>query len=220
MRLIFLGPPGAGKGTQAKLLMEQCGIPQVSTGDILRQAIAEGSSWGQKAKAYMDQGTLVPDQVIIGIIRERLQQSDCDKGYILDGFPRTLKQAKALDSDLEAMGERLDYVFSIEVPEEELIRRLSGRRVCRSCGEMFHLDSRPPQQPGRCDRCGGELYQRDDDQEATIRRRLQVYRAETEPLIHYYEQQGLLKRVDGRGEVQGIFRQIVEILERKRCSAA
>jgi len=200
--------------------MEQCGIPQVSTGDILRQAIAGGSSWGQKAKAYMDKGTLVPDQVIIGIIRERLQQSDCGKGYILDGFPRTLEQAKALDSDLEAVGERLDYVFSIEVPEEELVWRLSGRRICRSCGEMFHLDSRPPQQPGRCDRCGGELYQRDDDREATIRRRLQVYRAETEPLIHYYEQQGLLKRVNGRGEIQGIFRQIVEILEKKRCSAA
>lgn len=213
MRFILLGPPGAGKGTQAKLLEKRYGIPQVSTGDILRQAVAEGSPLGLEAKAYMDKGALVPDQVVIGIIRDRLQKPDCVKGYILDGFPRTVVQAEALASALEAMGRGLDRVLSVEVEEEELVRRLSGRRVCRSCGEMFHLDSRPPRRPSVCDRCGGELYQRDDDKEETIRRRLQVYREQTEPLIGYYEGQGLLGRVDGQGVVEEVFHRIVRVLE-------
>lgn len=216
MRLILLGPPGAGKGTQAKLLEKRYGIPQVSTGDILRQAVAEGSPLGLEAKAYMDKGALVPDQVVIGIIRDRLQKPDSVKGYILDGFPRTVVQAEALTSTLAAMGQSLDRVLSVEVEEEELVRRLSGRRVCSSCGEMFHLDSRPPKRPGVCDRCGGELYQREDDEEETIRRRLEIYRERTEPLIGYYEGQGLLSRVDGRGVVEEVFRRIVRILEERK----
>jgi len=204
MRLILLGPPGAGKGTQAKLLTDKLGIPQVSTGDMLRQAVADGTELGRKAKSFMNQGALVPDEVVIGIIEERLRKSDCTRGYILDGFPRTLPQAEALSRVLTCLSGSLDRVLSVEVPEEDLVKRLSGRRVCRGCGYMFHVATHPPGQMGVCDKCGDTLYQRDDDKEETIRHRLRVYREQTEPLIAYYDRMGLLRRIDGRGTIEEI----------------
>ncbi len=212
MRLILLGPPGAGKGTQAKLLTDKLGVPQVSTGDILRQALADGTEMGRKAKSFMEQGALVPDEVVIGIIEERLRKSDCARGYILDGFPRTLPQAEALSRALRSLSAALDTVLSMEVPEEDLIRRLAGRRVCRDCGYMFHVDTHPPGERGLCDKCGGALYQRDDDTEVTIRHRLQVYREQTQPLIAYYDNMGLLKRIDGRGTIEEISQRVCQAL--------
>jgi adenylate kinase len=214
MRLILLGPPGAGKGTQAKLLMDTLGVPQVSTGDILRQALADGTEMGRKAKSFMEQGALVPDEVVIGIIEERLRKSDCARGYILDGFPRTLPQAEALSRALRPLSASLDKVLSVEVPEEDLIRRLAGRRVCRDCGYMFHVDTHPPRESGVCDKCGGALYQRDDDKEDTIRHRLRVYREQTQPLIAYYDKMGLLRRIDGRGAIEEISQRIHHALGR------
>jgi len=213
MDLIFLGPPGAGKGTQAKMLVERYGIPQVSTGDILRAAVAEGTELGKKAKEYMEAGKLVPDEVVIGIIEERLKQSDCEKGFILDGFPRTVPQAEALDKVLEKMGRKIDHVLTLDVPEEELIRRLTGRRTCKKCGAMYHIIFNPPKVEGVCDKCGGELYQRPDDNEETVRSRLSVYEQQTRPLIDFYEKKGLVRKIDGRGEIKEIFDQIVKILE-------
>ncbi|MCD6255103.1 MAG: adenylate kinase [Deltaproteobacteria bacterium] len=213
MDLIFLGPPGAGKGTQAKMLVERYGIPQVSTGDILRAAVAEGTDLGKKAKEYMEAGKLVPDEVVIGIIEERLKQSDCEKGFILDGFPRTVPQAEALDKVLEKMGRKIDHVLTLDVPEEELIRRLTGRRTCKKCGAMYHIIFNPPKAEGVCDKCGGELYQRPDDNEETVRSRLSVYEQQTSPLIDFYEKKGLVRKIDGRGEIKEIFDQIVKILE-------
>ncbi len=213
MDLIFLGPPGAGKGTQAKMLVERYGIPQVSTGDILRAAVAEGTDLGKKAKEYMEAGKLVPDEVVIGIIEERLKQSDCEKGFILDGFPRTVPQAEALDKVLEKMGRKIDHVLTLDVPEEELIRRLTGRRTCKKCGAMYHIIFNPPKVEGVCDKCGGELYQRPDDNEETVRSRLSVYEQQTSPLIDFYEKKGLVRKIDGRGEIKEIFDQIVKILE-------
>jgi len=213
MDLIFLGPPGAGKGTQAKMLVERYGIPQVSTGDILRAAVAEGTELGKKAKEYMEAGKLVPDEVVIGIIEERLKQSDCEKGFILDGFPRTVPQAEALDKVLEKMGRKIDHVLTLDVPEEELIRRLTGRRTCKKCGAMYHIIFNPPKAEGVCDKCGGELYQRPDDNEETVRSRLSVYEQQTSPLIDFYEKKGLVRKIDGRGEIKEIFDQIVKILE-------
>lgn len=213
MRLILLGPPGAGKGTQAKVLMEKYQIPQISTGDILRQAVKEKTPLGEEARVYMDRGALVPDQVIIGIIRERLQKPDCKRGYILDGFPRTVVQAEALRETLAGMDSSLDHVLSIEVMEEELIQRLSGRRTCKSCGEVYHIIYGPPKRDGVCDKCGGELYQRDDDKEETIKRRLRVYQAETAPLIDYYKGRGLLREIAGKGEIREIFERICRVLE-------
>ena len=213
MDLIFLGPPGAGKGTQAKMLVERYGIPQVSTGDILRAAVAEGTELGKKAKEYMEAGKLVPDEVVIGIIEERLKQSDCEKGFILDGFPRTVPQAEALDKVLEKMGRKIDHVLTLDVPEEELIKRLTGRRTCKKCGAMYHTIFNPPKVEGVCDKCGGELYQRPDDNEETVRSRLSVYEQQTSPLIDFYEKKGLVRKIDGRGEIKEIFDQIVKILE-------
>ncbi len=213
MRLILLGPPGAGKGTQAKRLIERYGIPQISTGDILRAAVREGTELGRKAKQYMDAGQLVPDEVVIGIIRERLKEADCAKGFILDGFPRTVPQAEALKSVLAELGQALDHVVSIEVPDEDLVERLTGRRTCRSCGAMYHIKFSPPKQEGICDRCGGELYQRDDDREETIRARLKVYHEQTAPLVEFYEREGLLRRIDGVGSVDEIYRRILGVLE-------
>jgi len=209
MRLILLGPPGAGKGTQAGLLKERYGIPQVSTGDILRQAVAEGIPLGVQTRSYIDKGLLVPDEVIIGIVQERLKKPDCKNGYIFDGFPRTVVQAQAL----EAMGESLDHALSLEVQEEELIRRLTGRRICEACGALFHLHGRPPRNAGTCDQCGGRLSQRDDDLEETVRRRLEVYRVETAPLVDHYARIGILRRVEGQGTVQEVFHRILEVLE-------
>lgn len=212
MRLILLGPPGAGKGTQAQRLAERLGIPQVSTGDILRAAVAAGTPLGREAKATMDRGALVPDGVVIGIIRERLKAPDCARGYILDGFPRTVAQAEALDETLGGMGTPLTAVLSLTVDPEELVRRLAGRRSCGSCGAAYHLETAPPRSPGRCDRCGGELFQREDDREETIRKRLAVYRDQTAPLVEYYRGRGLLKEVDGRGEIADVFARICRLL--------
>ncbi len=212
MRLILLGPPGAGKGTQAKRLIERYGIPQISTGDILRAAVRDGTDLGKKAKEYMDAGELVPDEVVIGIIEERLQEADCAKGFILDGFPRTVAQADALNRVLGNLGQAIDHVVSIEVPDEELVERLTGRRTCRGCGAMYHVKFSPPVADGVCDKCGGELYQRDDDREETIRARLKVYHDQTAPLVEYYEKAGLLRRIPGQGSVDEIYARIEGVL--------
>ncbi|NOY46535.1 MAG: adenylate kinase [Deltaproteobacteria bacterium] len=212
MRLILLGPPGAGKGTQAKRLIERYGIPQISTGDILRAAVRDGTDLGKKAKEYMDAGKLVPDEVVIGIIEERLQEADCAKGFILDGFPRTVAQADALNRVLANLGQAIDHVVSIEVPDEELVERLTGRRTCRGCGAMYHVKFSPPKAEGVCDKCGGELYQRDDDREETIRARLKVYHDQTAPLVEYYEKAGLLRRIPGQGSVDEIYARIEGVL--------
>lgn len=214
MNLILLGGPGAGKGTQAKLLIEKYKIPQISTGDILRAAVKEGTEMGKKAKEYMDAGKLVPDEVVIGIIEDRLKQPDAQKGFILDGFPRTVAQAEALDQMLAKMGSKIDHVLSIEVDEEELVTRLTGRRTCKNpdCGQMYHIKFNPPKKEGICDKCGSELYQRDDDNETTVRSRLKTYNEATKPLIDYYQQKGLLKTIKGVGSIEDIFNQIVSIL--------
>lgn len=204
MNMILLGPPGCGKGTQAKILIDAFNIPQISTGDILRETIKKKSPLGMEAKTHMDRGALVPDHLVIKIIEERLKQADCNRGFILDGFPRTVSQAEALDTLLSQMGSKLEYVFSIEVEDEELIRRLTGRRVCRTCGESYHIEFNPPRQEGRCDSCQGKLYQRDDDNEETIRNRLNVYRDQTSPLINFYQKRNVLHSIDGIGSIEDI----------------
>ena len=210
MDLILLGPPGSGKGTQAQKMVERYRIPQISTGDILRGAVKEKTPLGVEAKRYMDQGALVPDTVVVGIVRDRLKGADCNGGFILDGFPRTVPQAEALKSTLKDMKRGIDHVVSINVDNEELIRRLTGRRTCRDCGAMSHLIFDPPKKEGICNKCGGELYQRDDDKEETIRARLQVYEKQTAPLIEYYRNRGLLRTIDGVGATEKIFGKIVE----------
>ena len=195
--LIFVGPPGAGKGTQATMLEEELGLKQVSSGDLFRENLKNQTELGLLAKSYMDRGELVPDNVTISMIKERLTRPDCEKGAILDGFPRTLEQAKALDGMLTSQGSKIDLVPALTVPDEELMGRLTGRRVCRSCGATYHMLFMPPRAEGVCDKCGGELYQRDDDSEATVRNRLEVYRNQTEPLIGYYDQAGVVARIDG-----------------------
>ncbi len=212
MNIILLGPPGAGKGTQAKMLIDTYQIPQISTGDILRAAVKEGTPLGKEAKGYMDKGELVPDSVVIGIVEERIQEPDCKKGYMLDGFPRTVPQAKALDAMLQKLESEIDHVVSIEVANEELIKRLTGRRTCRECGAGFHIMFDPPKQEGVCDKCGGELYQRDDDNEATVRSRLQVYDSQTKPLIDYYQGQEKIRPIDGVGQIKEIFERISIVL--------
>ena len=213
MDLILLGPPGAGKGTQAKMLTEHFGIPQIATGDILRGAVQAGSTLGLKAKGFMDAGLLVPDEVVIGIVRERLLQEDCRAGFILDGFPRTVAQADALQSNLAELGRRLDRVVSLTVDADALVERLTGRRTCRSCGRGFHLTFDPPTVAGRCDACGGELYQRDDDREETIRKRLTVYAQQTAPLIDYYRGAGLLVELDGMQAIPVVQEQVLSALQ-------
>ncbi len=213
MNLILLGPPGAGKGTQAKLVAEQFGIPQISTGDILRRAVKDGTPLGQEAQAYMERGDLVPDAVVIGIIEERLTQPDCQAGYILDGFPRTEVQANALAETLGKRGGAIDHVVNIEVSDEELIPRLTGRRTCKECQEPYNVTFNPPQREGVCDKCGGELIQRKDDDEETIRARMGVYREQTAPLVVYYEKQGLLRTVTGAGAIQEIFDAVCGVVE-------
>lgn len=210
MDLILLGPPGAGKGTQAKLMVDKWKILQVSTGDILRSAVREGAALGVEAKGFMDRGELVPDRVVIGIIAERLKEEDAADGFILDGFPRTLPQAEALQNILDDLGRDTDHVISIEVDDEELVTRLTGRRMCKGCGESFHVVFNPSVREDVCDRCGGELYQRDDDKEDTIRQRLAVYSEQTQPLITYYEKQGKLRRIKGTGSIQDIFSRVLE----------
>ncbi len=204
MRVAFLGPPGAGKGTQARELAREWGVPQIATGDMLREAVAAKTPLGLEAKRYMDQGALVPDEVVIGATAERLAAPDAARGFILDGFPRTIAQAEALARLLKDAGHALDVVLYFDVSEPELLRRLTGRRVCRACGHTYHLTSSPPKRAGVCDACGGELYQRVDDSEGTVRNRLEVYRKQTAPLLDYYRQRNVLTTVSGEGSIEEI----------------
>jgi len=211
--IIMLGAPGSGKGTQAKKMSERFGIPQISTGDMLREAVKQGTDMGRKAKSFMDQGGLVPDEVVIGIVRDRLNASDCAQGFILDGFPRTIPQAEALDMVLGELGKKITGVLSLEVDEADLMERLCGRRTCPGCGAMFHVQFNPPKTEGTCDQCGGSLIQRDDDKEETIRARLVNYKKSTEPLIGYYRGTGTLQSVKAAGEIEAIFQRIVQVLQ-------
>jgi len=203
-RVAFLGPPGAGKGTQARELAQEWRVPHLATGDMLREAVAAGTPLGREAKGYMDQGALVPDDVIIRMMGERLGKADAGRGFILDGFPRTIAQAEALAKLLKDLGQTLDTVIYFDVSEPELLRRLTGRRVCRACGHSYHMTSNPPKRAGVCDECGGELYQRDDDAETTVRKRLDVYQRQTAPLLDYYRQRSLLATVSGEGPLATI----------------
>jgi adenylate kinase len=204
VRVALLGPPGAGKGTQARELAQAWRVPQIATGDILREAVAAGTRLGHEAKRYMDQGALVPDDVIVAVVKERLARPDARRGFVLDGFPRTIGQAEALTQILNELGPELDAVVYFDVPEAELLRRLTGRRVCRQCGSTFHMVSAPPAKPGVCDRCGGPLYQREDDSEATVANRLRVYERQTAPLLDYYRDRGLLRSVRGDGTMAAV----------------
>ncbi len=212
MNLILLGPPGAGKGTQAKKMEDKLGIPQISTGDILRVAVKDGTAMGIEAKRYMDAGELVPDGVVIGIISDRIKETNCARGYILDGFPRTVTQAEALGEMLKGMGQDIDHVISIEVPDGALLERLTGRRMC-SCGASYHIMFNRPKQEGICDLCGGKLYQRDDDKEEAIKERLVNYHRQTAPLIEFYSAKGKVRPIPGTGSVEDIFASIMEAVK-------
>ena len=212
MNLILLGPPGAGKGTQAKMMIDAYGIPQISTGDMLREAVKNQTPLGKEAKRFMDAGQLVTDEVVIGLVKERIARPDCEKGFMLDGFPRTVPQAEELDKVLSTMGKKIDHVVSIEVPNHELMGRLTGRRTCRKCGQGYHEMFDPPKTEGECDKCGGELYQRDDDNENTVGNRLNVYESQTKPLIDYYRGKGLLRPIDGVGSIKDIFGRIKSVV--------
>jgi adenylate kinase len=214
VRVAFLGPPGAGKGTQARDLAGARAVPHVATGDMLREAVAEATPLGREAKGYMDRGALVPDEVIIAMIAERLRRPDAQSGFLLDGFPRTIPQAEGLERLLKDLGQPLERVIYFDVAEPELLRRLTGRRVCRACGHSFHVVSNPPRRDGVCDVCGGELYQRADDSEATVRNRLRVYREQTAPLLEWYAGKGLLATVQGEGRIEDIGRRVQDALRR------
>jgi adenylate kinase len=212
MGIILLGPPGAGKGTQAKKLTGEFSIPQVSTGDMLREAVKNGTELGKKAKGFMDAGGLVPDEVVIGIVKERLAAKDCANGFILDGFPRTIPQAQALDRVTKELGKEIRFVLSLEVDQNELMERLCGRRTCTGCGAMFHVKFNPPKTAGKCDKCGTALVQRDDDREETITARLANYNKATAPLLDYYRNTGKVRTVMASGEIDAIYASIVKIL--------
>ena len=212
MGIILLGPPGAGKGTQAKKLTGEFSIPQISTGDMLREAVKNGTELGKKAKGFMDAGGLVPDEVVIGIVKERLAATDCAKGFILDGFPRTIPQAQALDRVTKELGKEIRFVLSLEVDQNELMERLCGRRTCTGCGAMFHVKFNPPKAAGKCDKCGTALIQRDDDKEETITARLANYNKATAPLLDYYRNTGKIRTVMASGEIEAIYASIVKIL--------
>jgi adenylate kinase len=211
-RVVLLGPPGAGKGTQAKLLQEKFAACQISTGDILRQAIADQTPLGKEAGQYVSRGALVPDDVIVKLVAARLKEQDCAKGFILDGFPRTIPQAENLDRILKQMGLGLNRVLSVQVPQSVIIERLAGRRTCKNCGALSHVAFSPTKKAGVCDQCGGEIYQRTDDQEETVANRLRVYENQTAPLIEYYRQRNLLRELDGVGTVEEIRRRVVDAL--------
>jgi adenylate kinase len=218
VRVIFLGPPGAGKGTQASRLAREVGVPHVATGDMLREAAQNGTRLGLEAKQYMDRGALVPDEVVIGLAGERLGQADAARGWVLDGFPRTVPQAEALDSLLARRGLEVDQVMFFRVSDAELLRRVTGRRVCRQCGTAFHVVFNPPADPGRCDRCGGPLYQREDDAESAVAHRLEVYVTQTEPLLDYYRRRKILTEVPGEGPLEQVASAIRERLRQVATS--
>jgi len=215
MRLVLLGAPGAGKGTQAKKLIEKYRIPQISTGDILRKAVTDGTPLGKEAKSYMDKGELVPDSVVIGLVKERLGKDDCKEGFILDGFPRNTSQAQTLDGVLAMMNTPITVALSVDVDKDDLMKRLTGRRTCKKCQQMYNVFSSPSKKDGVCDKCGGELFQRDDDKEATIKNRLDVYDKSTAPLIEYYRKKGILKSVVGVGSIDEIFNKVCAVLDKK-----
>jgi len=209
VRLVLLGPPGAGKGTQARMLGERIHAPQIASGDLLREAVRDSTPLGVKARSYMDKGSLVPDELVLKLIDSRLDQPDAKRGWILDGFPRSVPQAEALAGMLQQRGETISKVVAINVPDDELVKRISGRRTCRNCNEMYQVSFDPPAKPGLCNKCGGELYQREDDKEDTVRHRLQVYNNETRPLLDYYGKAGLLSQVDGIGRPEEILNRIL-----------
>ncbi len=212
MNVVLLGAPGAGKGTQAANLLNELGVVHVASGDLFRRALGEETELGLLAKSYMEKGELVPDEVTINMVLERIRQQDCADGVLFDGFPRTLSQAEALDDKLAAEGKQIDKVVYIEVPAEELVKRLSGRWICRKCQTPYHEQSSPPKSPGRCDKCGGELYQRADDKEETVRERLKVFFSQTVPIVDYYDRQGKLLRVDGNRGIEDVSATIIEVL--------
>ena len=212
MKIIMLGAPGAGKGTQAKKIAEKYHIPHISTGDIFRANIKNGTELGKKAKTYMDQGLLVPDELTVDLVIDRVGQDDCKDGYILDGFPRTIPQAECLDAALEKRGEKVDYAIDVEVPDENIVNRMSGRRACVGCGATYHIKYNPTKVDGVCDACGEKLILRDDDKPETVQKRLGVYHDQTQPLIDYYAKSGVLKEVDGTVDLEEVFQSIVKIL--------
>ena len=212
MKIIMLGAPGAGKGTQAKKISEKYQIPHISTGDIFRANIKNGTELGKKAKTYMDQGLLVPDELVVDLVVDRVNQDDCANGYVLDGFPRTIPQAEALDAALAKLGQKVDYAINVEVPDENIVNRMSGRRACVDCGATYHIVYAPTRVENICDKCGGTLILRDDDKPETVTKRLGVYHEQTQPLIDYYTTQGVLKTVDGTRDLNEVFQEIVDIL--------
>lgn len=212
MKLIMLGAPGAGKGTQAKMISDKYSIPHISTGDIFRANIKEGTELGKKAKTYMDQGLLVPDELVVDLVVDRVSKEDCEKGYVLDGFPRTIPQAEALDAALSSRGEAIDYAIDVDVPDENIVARMGGRRACVGCGATYHIVYAPTKKEGICDRCQGELILRDDDKPETVQKRLGVYHDQTQPLIDYYSEKGVLKTVDGTVDMKDVFGAIIDIL--------
>lgn len=213
MKIIMLGAPGAGKGTQAIQIADKYGIPHVSTGDIFRANIKGGTDLGMEAKSYMDKGRLVPDELTVRILLDRVSKDDCKNGYVLDGFPRTIPQAEALDEAVANLGEKIDYAIDIDVPDENIVKRMSGRRACLKCGATYHTEYVPPKKDGICDQCGSELVQRDDDKPETVKARLSVYHEQTQPLIAYYEKKGILHEVDGTKDMQDVFAAVVKVLE-------
>ncbi|MEH7383167.1 adenylate kinase [Bacillus sp. JJ1533] len=212
MNLVLMGLPGAGKGTQAERIVEKYNIPHISTGDMFRAAIKDGTELGLQAKSFMDKGELVPDEVTIGIVRERLSKDDCNQGFLLDGFPRTVPQAEALEAILTDLGKKIDYVINIEVDSDILLERLTGRRICKDCGSTYHLVFNPPSQEGTCDKCGGELYQRADDNAETVGTRLQVNIEQSKPLLDFYQEKGYLRNIDGQQEINKVFGDVEELL--------
>ena len=212
MRLVMLGAPGAGKGTQAKKIADKYGIPHISTGDIFRANIKNGTELGKKAKEYMDKGALVPDELVVDLVADRVKQADCEKGYVLDGFPRTIPQAESLDAVLSGLGQKIDYAVNVEVPDENIVSRMSGRRACVGCGATYHIAHAPSKTEGICDRCGEALILRDDDKAETVKTRLSVYHDQTQPLIEYYGGKGCLKDVDGTVDMEEVFAAICRIL--------
>ena len=213
MKIIMLGAPGAGKGTQAKQIAEKYSIPHISTGDIFRANIKGGTALGMEAKEYMDKGQLVPDELTVRILLDRVANDDCKNGYVLDGFPRTIPQAEVLDTEVKKLGETVDFAIDVDVPDENIINRMGGRRACLKCGATYHMTYIPPKKEGICDACGSELVLRDDDKPETVKKRLDVYHEQTQPLIDYYKKQGILKTVDGTQDMDKVFADIVSILE-------